>query len=474
MQKAEDKLANWKEKAKARRKENAYLRRRVSTLRMSRDRWKAKHKSVKQSSSVASSCSCCLPSSAERACPRGHLYPVFLIVLCLSLRQQSSASYRSICKILVQFNLQFSLSLPLPCANSIRNWEHKLGYYQLSEPDFGTEKYVLIVDESMSIGGESILLILGVDLSKYTYSRALNFTDVKVLSMSLKPSWKGEQIQQEIETLQQAGLQISYVVSDGGRNLCKCFANLELIRVEDCTHALGKLLEKRYKDDPLFDSFAKAATRFKQQVCMGTYSAFRPPTQRRKGRFLNLLPLTKWAIKTLSYLDQGQLEHLPELRTKLDWLLSYRTLIEEIAPSVALVNEVFAILKNQGLTPHSAKQCRELITKTKAQSPTSITEGIDTYLRTNLDKLPDQQRILCCSDIIESYFGRFKKQLKQATNTHMTRACLSIPNYATTIEEKIVKQAMENVAVRTLDKWQETYCKQHQKKQIKNLMNTAA
>ena len=75
--------------------------------------------------------------------------------------------------------LVLALQIRPPSYSSIRYWEQKMSYYRLStvSADSGQE-WVLIIDESIAIGREKLLLFLGVDLGAYCFGQPLCFADV--------------------------------------------------------------------------------------------------------------------------------------------------------------------------------------------------------------------------------------------------------------------------------------------------------
>ncbi|MCB0560689.1 MAG: hypothetical protein KDD09_17155, partial [Phaeodactylibacter sp.] len=72
-------------------------------------------------------------------------------------------------------------------------------------------------------------------------------------------------------------------------------------------------------------------------------------------------------------------------------------------------------------------------------------------LQQNRQLLPGRQKIICCSDIIESYFGKYKMQAGQ----NITQQCLRILNYGKVQDESEIKAAMEQVKIVDLNRWSE-------------------
>ncbi len=294
------KLSQWREKAKRRSKEKGALKKRNKEILESRAMWKEKYKREKAANrrfrKDLSKAEKRNPESAKRKQkPKHHSYSIQLILLCIWIRQQGNCSLRSCASVLRIVSLVLGLELCFPSRSSIQNWEKKLGYHRVHKRGKKEEEWVLILDESISIGQQKLLLILGVELGKYSLSKALSFEDVSVLYIGISKSWKGSRISEEIEKIKAKGFSIQYGVSDGGTNLGKGLRVSEILQIQDCTHAIGNLLKKQYNTKEEFLAFSKQCGILKRQVMLGKDALIMPPSQRVKGRFLNLQPLSDWA-----------------------------------------------------------------------------------------------------------------------------------------------------------------------------------
>lgn len=450
------KIGLWREKAKKRSKEISAHKSRIKELIISRDNWKMKYKSskaknlelLKELKRVKKAIS---NDTVKKAKPRNHSYSVQIIMLCIWLRQGSNCSLRGCASILKIMSLMFGLELSCPSYGSIQNWEKKLGYSRLQEVGLEGQDWVLILDESISIGQQKLLLILGIELGKYSFGQALCFEDVQVLYIGIGSSWQGAQISKEIEKLKSKGFSISYAVSDGGTNLGKGLRISSLLQVQDCTHAIGNLLKKQYNKDESFISFSKQCGIFKRQIMLGKDAFMMPPKQRVKGRFLNLEPLSDWAYKMLMLIQNPNSMLSDEQKEKLAWLSTYESLISQIYQECKTMNQLFKILKHQGLSQQSVQKCQLILKSSKAT--VFFKKGVRQYLKTNLKLMKSKQPIICCSDIIESYFGKYKNQLAKTSAQLITDSCLCIPNFNHNFDEQEIKKAMEKIKIVDLKKW---------------------
>lgn len=296
--KLDRKIQLWREKAKIRSKEIGRLNKRLKEVKQSRQNWKEKYmwERAARLELVGQIDKRSKQQSKERI--SRHTYSSQTVELCLRFRHLAGCSYRSCVQLLYLFQMYFDIECRCPSASSIRNWNIKMGLHQVEQwhvQSIETSEWGLIIDESISMGGQKLLVILGVNLQTHSFDHPLCMQDIHIFAIRPSDSWKGPAIKQVIEELKSKGLRIAYCCSDNGNNLRKALKMSNIIHIEDCTHALGKVLERRYKNEEMFIQLSKQSALFKRQEHLSQYAAFVPPVQRSKARFMNLFPLIKWA-----------------------------------------------------------------------------------------------------------------------------------------------------------------------------------
>ena len=457
--KLEIKLRNWQSKAKQRRKEVEALRKRLAEVKAGRENWKSKYKAQKLANSTLKKL-LVKRSSSKRVekeqglKPRHHSYPIWVIRFCMLIRQNGNVSLRGCQAVLKIVCMQFAIEQAIPTKTSIQNWEKKLGYYHLTDQPTPNGTWVLILDESISIGQDKLLLILGVNVSTYEFGEALNFGDTKLLFLGIAKSWTAVKISEQLEVIKASGLSIAYGVSDGGTNLVKSLKVSKIDRVEDCTHSIGNLLKKQYNKSEAFQAFSKQCGIFKRQVQLSQYAVYAPPKQRTKGRFLNIRELAKWAYKTLMLVskqpeDNSMMDEV--LKGKLQWLEDYQQLVVELQAQCVLMDKIFQIIKSKGLSQLTKEQCVQILEQSKCNE--FFKQGVEAYLEKNILLQKEDVPLLCCSDIIESYFGKYKNQVAKNGRALITDACLVIGNYSQNFDDRQIKKAMEEVKIIDLVEW---------------------
>ncbi len=99
-----------------------------------------------------------------------------MISFLVTVKLQTSAGFRAIEKYMIIFNAYFNLSVSCPTHVTISNWVKKVGCYQVLSTKPKSDDWVIIIDESIQIGAEKLLLILGVRESEMDFNKALNPT----------------------------------------------------------------------------------------------------------------------------------------------------------------------------------------------------------------------------------------------------------------------------------------------------------
>jgi len=444
------KIANLQIKNKAYQEKNRYLSGKIRDITKSRVMWRNRFKAVEIETKALKKELNTVKKSIDLSVKAAHhSYPIAIIFIALSIRQVSGLGWRKCCDILALIYEILGVDLSVPCANTLSNWQSKYGLCELQK-DVESGDKVLILDESVRVGQNKVLLLQGVDLAQYEFEQSLCSNDTIVLSINIQKSWKGEQIGQVIKDLS-VKQDIVYAVCDGGNNLIKGLKDNNIDRVYDITHAIGAIVKNSYSKTEAFLSFSKEITKFKQKVVMGKNAIFMPPTQRPKARFLNISAVVKWADKTLSLLETAHLNE--EQKQKLLWLKTHKHLITELKEVDKLTRSIFAILKPNGLSNETVKQCKEKIKDNKA--PDDFKEKIKQYFVDHQPLIDKHNKLICCSDIIESTFGKFKNRVAHNKMSSMAGACLEICSYGVTLDAKTIRFAMEKNTNEQVTTWKD-------------------
>ena len=227
-----------------------------------------------------------------------HTYSDFVVQLAVELHLFTNCGFKKVSGLIRYLNDFFGLELErIPCANSIENWVKKMGYsiYNLTPNEFEKKEYAQIIDESMMLGSEKMLLTLGVEAEKKN-NKALQHHEIKVLDISVAEKWNSETVKMKLtETENRIGHQPLYSISDNDSKLCKSIRDIGYIQIRDIGHTMAKFIEQVYGKDEDYKLYSKQLAEVKIREVMRPSSYLLPPRQRTMARFMNLSPVLKWS-----------------------------------------------------------------------------------------------------------------------------------------------------------------------------------
>lgn len=360
-----------------------------------------------------------------------HGYSEFIVRLSTMLYTNVNCGFRQVVKILDVVNDAFDGLLgKTPCHNTIENWVKKCGLtaYETAGASLQGAEYAQIVDESMMIGSEKLLVTLGVAAEHP--QRPLSCKDVQVLDMAVAESWNGQDIGAQLKTAaDKVGHNPLYVISDNASVISKGVRCSGFAHQRDISHSLGMFLERTYKNEADFQAYLKLMTEPKFKHNMKKIAYLLPPTQRTIARFMNLSGWVKWSSKMLcNYhaLSEGE-------RTVFSFVPQNASLIEELSEVVTCVNKIEHLCKNKGLSKQTVSECKQKIKEYLFNgNPRMIRLGALIY-----NFLTDQIKVVATdiahnnsSDIVESLFGKYKARKSPDKLNGVTPFILFVPIYA--------------------------------------------
>lgn len=430
---------SWKTKAIARGAESRGLRRALTLQKARTDKWRQAYYSLKSSMAVTQ--------------VKHHKYPLELIWIAVHMVINSNISLRGTSKTLSKIGELLGIKVNNISPSTIRNWCLRFGLYSLNEP-IAKGKYVLISDESIEIGRERLLLLLVVPESSLNLEHPLKMEDVRVLDLAVQESWSAVEITARIQKkIDQYGLDLLYGISDKCSTLRKVHKSLNISWIGDCTHEIANQAKSLFSKDECFNGFIKSMNALRAKWIMSKHHLYVPPTLRSKSRFHQLFILHRWGQKILDNWDQIPLA----ARQELHFVKEAKSLIRLIGGFHSLIEQFSVIFKAKGITKKSLKQWRKQVKAYRRDNQDNWTHqeerflvAMDKYLQDQQQKQPDLERILCCSDIIESMFGKYKNK---AGVKMITDDALKIVAFPKRKSMSQVKQALEEVKTANLYEW---------------------
>jgi len=369
------------------------------------------------------------------------------------MKLQTSASFRATTKCFSIINESLDMTSKGPCYTTLINWVHKIGYYELNKIKEKANDWVIILDESIQLGCDKILVVFGIRESEIDFTRPLNFKDLVPLREISKTKWNGELVKDVVQDLKNEIGDIKYAVGDYGSDLKKGLGLLNITHIHDVTHKIALILEKSFKDNIFYKEITQKMSEMRIKLSQSEIAHIIPPKQRKKSRYQNIKIISDWCMKAINLIENEE-EKSEKIIDNLKWILSYKDFILELSEINQVICDIEKILKHNGLSVSSKKECDLIMNKlTTNNLGRQIKEQIQMFLDSTLKMLPENKKILITSDIIESAFGKYKNYVSCNPMAGITNLVLAIAAFTSSLCEKEIKEALEFTSMDEIKQW---------------------
>lgn len=366
---------------------------------------------------------------------------------------KTSVSFRAISEIFAIFAFCLNLEVRKPTYTTVISWVQKVGYYELTKPKEKADDWVIILDHSIDIGRDKILVIYGIREINIDFTRPLIYQHLVPLLEISREKWNGEMIRDHLIELENELGNIIYAVADYGPDIKKGLRLAGIKHVHDITHAIALILEKIYKNDEIFQEFREELTKMIKEMLQTELVYIIPPKQRQKARYQNIKTIIDWAIKILKCLGSKKLDK--DIRKKIEWIKRYEELIKEFALINKAICEIEKIVKSNGLSKKTIRKCNKILKELSEGKCKIIGKKIKEYFNELKLLLPEKEIVLCTSDILESAFGKYKNYISNNSMAGITNLVLCIAAFTSSLNESDIKKALESTTVNDIKDWTE-------------------
>lgn len=382
-------------------------------------------------------------------------------MLCVLIYVRTSCGLRTVVDILGIFEEVLGETFgKVPCYNSVGNWMRKLGLSIYKDDTPKNQKYGVILDESIMINKEKLLLTLGFKADHQ--GRPLGHRDVEVLDMRIGESFKSEDVKSVVEEVSKAvGAPPQYGVTDGAHNLVGGFKDAGISHHLDISHTLGNCMKHVYGEDEEFKALTEELGKIRLRYHLTDKAWLLPPNMRAIARFMNLSEWVGWATRLLGCYDTLE----DDMKEAFAFILPYRGLIEELTICVSAIRHLEELCKSQGFSIKTYEVCRHhIICNVIADSrQRCVLAGLKmlSYFKGQAELMAkaDHPRHIS-SDIIESDFGIYKGKKSPNKLYGITSLVLMLPLYPKIIEfsdakKQNFKVRLADVKLKDIDLWAE-------------------
>lgn len=438
------KLSNWKSRCLKKTKCKRSLRAHLQRLEQQVARLEAENARLRAITE---------PQSIAR-----HVYPAQMIAMAIFIVVHAGGSLRCASKTLGFLSEMMGWKYGRPSQVTIRNWVLRCGLYQLDYAKAKAGPYVGIIDESIQIGGEKMLLFLGVKLSdERSHAAPLTLQDVEVLGVAVQQSWLGHQVAAFIKKrlAHHSGIRLQYVISDRGTNLLAALRGLAIPGVGDCSHMMMNIVKKLFSHHEPFSELASQISQFRRRFLLTELSYLLPPTLRDKDRFLRIFTIVDWTERINAYWEKLPQAH----RIPLGFLESAQPLLRCLNQMRTLIALTADLLKSAGLSVVSQQHWEAQVaqyakTNTLTAEAKVFLNAVRQYFADHLALMGHHEHLLCCSDVIESTFGRYKNKGGMQV---ISADVLSMALYNQQFTNSFVEKALSTVHQKDIEQWKQHY-----------------
>ncbi len=186
-----------------------------------------------------------------------------------------------------------------PSINSGKSWMLKLGYYNLTKTQEIANDWIYIIDHSIQIGKEKLLLIIGIRAKDLPNKRALKYEDTEIIDLQPVEKSTGEIVYAQIKEASKKTGTPKTIVSDMGSDIklgVKKFQeeSPETKSVYDLKHKIALIIKKILESNDEWSEFKRFANSIVRKLQNTAMAGYRPPKQKEKARYMNIEDLVRW------------------------------------------------------------------------------------------------------------------------------------------------------------------------------------
>lgn len=354
----------------------------------------------------------------------------------------------------------------------------QLGLFQLTAVKQKANDWVVILDHTCQLGNQKCLIILGIRLSHWsTLGRPLAFQDMTVLMIRVIERSTGLLVESQLREVQAEVGQIAAILSDQGSDLvngAKLFSqspaaepaifDVEQVALsgeakplvlKDFSHASSHILKGQLEADPRWQEFISQCGKTQPKVKQTVLGALAPPTQKVKGRYMNIGEIIHWGLKMLGLLA-GTGGTLPEgidralLQTKYGWLEKFGEPLDQWHELDKLREESLHLIRVCGYSSKAVDAMRSELSRYRSYASSQLmADQLLELARSQNASIALGLSYPGSSEIIESLIGKSKQIQGQHSRGGFTKMVLTIGTCLSELSEAAIWQSLQ--AVRELD-----------------------
>lgn len=358
----------------------------------------------------------------------------------------------------------------------------RLGLFQLTIVKQQADDWVVILDHTCQLGNQKCLIVLGIRLSHWrTLRRPLAFQDMTVLMIRVIERSTGLIVESQLREVQSEIGHIAAILSDQGSDIvngAKLFSQPsdqepplfdvdqvalpdapKPLVLKDFSHASSHILKGHLEADPKWQEFISQCGKTQPKVKQTVLGALAPPTQKVKGRYMNIGEIICWGVKMLGLLA-GICGKLPKgidptsLKAKYGWLKSFDDSLAQWNELNQLRERSLQLIRVYGYSSQAVDAMRaKLSTYRSYPSSQSMADELLELARSQAVSIAPGLSYPGSSEIIESLIGKIKQIQGQHSRGGFSKMVLTIGAFLSEMSEAVVWQALQSIREIDIRAW---------------------
>jgi hypothetical protein len=225
--------------------------------------------------------------------------------------------------------------------------------------------------------------------------------------------------------------------------------------LQDFSHASSHILKDHLEADPEWQKFISQCGKTQPKVKQTIMGALAPPTQKVKGRYMNIGELISWGVKMLGLLT-GTGGKLPTgidrslLQSKYGWVEEFRESLDQWEELNQLREQSLQLIRVMGYSSLAVDSMRsQLAAYRNHVCSQSMANKLFELARSQNASIEPGLSYPASSEIIESLIGKSKQLQGQHSRGGFTKMVLSFSSCLAELSESAIKQSL--AAVKELD-----------------------
>jgi len=313
------------------------------------------------------------------------------------------------------------------------------------------------------------LLIVGIRQSVWQQlTGPLRHQDLTLVALEPIEKSDGEKVHQQLEAAAGRVGQVRAILSDSGTDLVNGAGKFldhheQTLALKDIAHQAAVVLKRELLADARWDTFVKHCGQTQPKVKQTELGHLAPPTQKVKGRYMNLGPLIGWGARMLRLIDTPAANrpgdmNLTRLEEKFDWIQDFRDALVDWNDLEAVKDCVLKYARVEGYHPQAAEELREQLAAVACTAPGQrMAQALVEFLTEQAALLQPGESLPASSEVLESLIGKGKRMQGQHSRGGFTKMLLGMAASVVQITEARVCEALETVRDVDLRAW----CQQH-------------